>query len=293
MNNTKQLGFIYGVVVLIWSTTPLAISWSVEGVSSWFSLMSRMAIGALVCLIILIILKQQLPINKAALNNYLVASIGIWLTMGLVYLAVNHINSGFISVIFGFTPLFTGLFAMLLLKQASFTPYKLLGMLIGFIGLIFIYKQSLNQNDLSFYGLTLIFLAMFIQALVSVMLKKINAQISALQTTTGALLFGLLPLILLWFVFDGTLPNTIDNKSLYSIIYLGILGSVIGFIGYYHIIKHLNINQVGLLPLITPIFALMLGFYFNNETLNSDELIGVSLIIIGLFIYQFLTKKPL
>ncbi len=293
MNNNKQLALVYFFVVLIWSTTPIAINWSAIGAGAWFALMARMLIGLLFCLVIVLVFtKRQLSINKNAIIHYLVASVGIWLTMTFAYLGAIHINSGFISVIFGFSPLFTGLFAVIILKQKSFTSYKLTGMFIAFIGLVFIYQQSIIQGKLVFYGLVLIFLAMLVQSLISVLLKKLDTQVSALETTTGALFFAMIPLIAFWIIFANADIPSIDNKTLLAILYLGFFGSVAGFIGYYHIIKHLDVNKVGLLPLMTPIFALIIGFIFNNETLSYYEFIGIILIIIGLFIYQFL-KSPL
>ncbi len=292
MDSNKQLILIYFLIVLIWSTTPIAINWSVIGSGVWFSIMARMLIGLLFCLIIILIFtKRKLPINKNALLNYFVASAGIWLVMVLVYLGAKYINSGFISVIFGFTPLFTGLFAVIILKQKSFDKYKLIGMFIAFIGLISIYQQSIIQGKLIFYGLILVFIAMFVQSLITVLLKKLNTQMSALETTTGSLFFAIVPLIVFWIIFTDTNIPSMDYKTLLAILYLGFFGSVVGFIGYYHIIKYLNVNQVGLLPLITPIFSLIIGFIYNDETLSNYELIGVILIIVGLLIYQFL-KLP-
>lgn len=289
--NNKQLAFTYLLVGIIWSTTPLAISWSAIGVGAWFGVMARMALGLGFCLGILLLTKQKLVLDKTSVLNYFVASIGIWLTMVLIYLGVLHINSGFISVIFGFTPIVTAFFALIILKENSFSKYKIIGMLIAFLGLAFIYGQSIKHGELVVYGLFLVFLAMLVQALVSVLLKTINARASALATTTMALAFALPLLILFWLLFDGTWPTNIDDKTILAILYLGFFGSVVGFIGYYHIIKHLNINQVALLPLITPVFALILGYFFNNETLNNYELIGITLIMLGLFSHQFLDKK--
>ena len=286
----KQHLSIYAFVVIMWGTTPLAINWSVLGSSPWFSLLSRMSLGLLLCLLILAIKHQKLTLTKIAISHYLTASIGIWLTMGLIYLGTPYINSGFISVVFGFTPLFTGVFAVILLDEPSFNAIKLLAILIAFIGIVFIALESLNQSSLVFYGLFLIFLAMFVQSLISVKLKKNDAPVSGLETTTGALGFGIIPLFLLWLFFEGSVPN-ITQAAIFSIAYLGFFASVFGFMGYYYLIKHININQVGLIPLLTPLFSLVIGYFFNQETINLNEFIGVMLILIGLTIYQFLGNK--
>lgn len=291
MDNKTQLVLTYAMVVLIWSSTPLVISWSNIGISSWFSVLARMLLGFAFCLLILAVLRQKLPLDLIALKNYLTASVGIWLSMSLIHLSVAYIHSGFIAVVFGFTPLFTGLFSMMVLKNNPFSLAKILGISLAFIGLIFIYQQSLVRGKLVLYGLLLVFVAMISQSLVGVVLKNINAHTSAIQTATGAAGVALVPLFIFWYFFDGTLPSHISDRTLFAIGYLGIFGSVIGFVGYYYIIKHLNINQVGLLPLITPVFALILGYFFNQEVLSINEIIGVSLIIIGLCVYLLSPSK--
>jgi drug/metabolite transporter (DMT)-like permease len=49
-----------------------------------------------------------------------------------------------------------------------------------------------------------------------------------------------------------------NQSTQVSIGYLSIFGSVIGFMSYYYLIKHASVKVVGIVPLITPIFALLL-----------------------------------
>lgn len=284
---TRQQLLVYMFVVLVWGTTPLAINWSVIGAGSWFSLLVRMMLGLLLCLSLLLFSRRKLRFDKVSILHYMTASVGIWLAMGLIYLGTPYIDSGFISVVFGITPFFTGIFAVLLLNEPSFNPIKIVALIIAFVGITLIYLQSITQGNWIFYGLSLVFLGMVSQSLVSVILKKINASVSALETTSGALLFGIIPLFLCWLFFEGSIPN-LSQKALFSIAYLGFFASVFGFIGYYYLIKHININQVGLIPLLTPIFSLIIGYFFNQEIINISEFIGVILILLGVAIYQFL-----
>jgi drug/metabolite transporter (DMT)-like permease len=76
-------------------------------------------------------------------------------------------------------------------------------------------------------------------------------------------------------------------KAALSIGYLSIFGSVIGFMSYYYLIKHASVKVVGIVPLITPIFALLLGSALNNETLTLTQLGGIVLVLIGLGYYEY------
>lgn len=279
------------LVVSIWSTTPLAIQFSTLGSSFNFAVSSRMGLGLLICLAILIIKRQKLSTNPQAIANYLYAGIGIFVTMSLVYFSAQSLPSGMIAVVFGLTPIVTGIFAYLLLGEDFYQVHKIFGLILGIVGLLIIFQHSLSYQAYMLYGFIALSMAMVFQAFVAVKLKQINAQTSALETTTGALIVAL-PLFLISFMLtDGAWPALISVKAAWAIVYLAIFGSVIGFVSYYYLIHHTSVKVVGIVPLITPVFALILGASFNNEMLSALQLSGIILVLLGLGIYEYGNKK--
>ena len=87
-------------VIVIWSTTPLAIKWSGGDAGFLFGVTARMSIGLLFSSILIMLLSRRgLPWNKAARKVYLVAGIAIYGAMLSVYWGSQYISSGFISPI--------------------------------------------------------------------------------------------------------------------------------------------------------------------------------------------------
>ncbi|WP_246260834.1 EamA family transporter [Candidatus Ruthia endofausta] len=98
-----------------------------------FSVALRMLIGLIICLLLLLIKKQKLTLTRLAICNYLYAGIGIFITMSLVYHGSQDISSGIISIIFGLTPIITGVFVLLLnstLNHEILTNVQLSGIII-------------------------------------------------------------------------------------------------------------------------------------------------------------------
>lgn len=279
-------------VVAIWSTTPLAIQWSTLGSSFTFGVASRMMIGLGICLILLWIKQQKLNTSKIAISNYLYAGLGIFVTMSLVYYSSKSIPSGIISVVFGLTPIITGVFALLLLKESFFKFHKITGLLLGLAGLVTIFGHTFNIGVEMALGLSAVTFAMAFQSFISVKLKQINASISALETTTGALIVSVPLFIISWLLTENTIP-IITLKAALSISYLAIFGSVIGFISYYYLIRHTSVKIVGIVPLITPVFALLLGSALNFETITTTQLSGIILVLIGLGYYEYGGRRNL
>jgi len=273
-------------VVAIWSTTPLAIQWSTLGSSFNFGVTSRMVIGLGICLLLLLIKRQKLTASTLAISNYIYAGIGIFTTMTLVYYSSQTIPSGIISVVFGLTPIITGIFALLLLKESFFKFHKIAGLLLGLSGLMVIFGHTLTFSSELLSGLLAVTLAMVFQSFISVKLKQTNAHISALETTTGALIVSVPLFIISWFLAEGVIPQ-ISLKATLSIGYLALFGSVIGFMSYYYLIRHASVRVVGIVPLITPVFALLLGSGLNHESLTMTQLSGIILVLIGLGYYEY------
>jgi len=277
-------------VVVIWSTTPLAIVWSTLGTSHHFGVAVRMTLGLSICLLLLLIKKQKLTLTPSSLLNYWYAGLGVFVTLGLIYYASQNLASGVISIVFGLTPIITGVFALILLKDKFFGFNKMVGLLLGLSGLLVIFSHSLTESRDLVHGLLAIAFGVVFQAFISVKLKQINAQISALETTTGALLFSAPLFIIVWFFSEGTIPE-ITLKGALSIAYLSTFGSVLGFISYYHLIKHASVRVVSIVPLMTPVFALLLGSLFNNETLTLMQIGGTVLVLAGLGYYEYGEKS--
>ena len=88
----------YITVILIWTTTPLAIKWSSEGPGFVFAVSSRMILGALLAMLLAMILRLHIPWHKSAIKAYLYSGLGIAVSMMFVYWAAQFIPSGWISL---------------------------------------------------------------------------------------------------------------------------------------------------------------------------------------------------
>lgn len=275
----------YMMVIFIWSTTPLGIQWSGAEVGYEFGVALRMLIG-LACLgLVIRFFRLPLPWDQKNLGVYLAGGIPLFLAMSTVYWSAQFIPSGWISVIFGLTPFFTSFFAVLILSERSFTPAKSLGMLLGLCGLLVVFSESLQLAENAWMGVAGTCFASMVHSLSAVLLKKIGATIHPVSVTTGSLLIAT-PLFILNSLMQG-LPDEIPVKSLSAIVYLAVMGTAIGFPLYYYCLEKLHAERVALITLITPITALLLGGWLNNEVIGIQIWAGTFLVLCGLSIYEY------
>lgn len=286
-HNRLMIALAYCAVIIIWSTTPLTIKWSGEGISFLFGLSLRMGIGAVLALILVLLLYRKLPLHKQACKAYLASALALFGGMMPVYWGAQHISSGLISVIFGLSPMVTGYLAWRFIQEQSFTPIKVIGALSGVSGLLFIFFEGSTFDDNYLHGIAAVLLAVLLHSGSAVWVKSIKVDIPALSLVAGGLLFSMPGFLLVYLLAAPPLPETVPVKALASILYLGVVGSVVGFVCYYYLLRRLKTATVALITLITPVVALIVGYMFNNEIISHAVYAGTALILLGLALHQW------
>lgn len=275
-------------VILIWSTTPLAIQWSAQGASFSFAVMARMLIGLAICVLLLFATRTAFPFTAAARRLYAISGLSLFVSMLLTYWGALHIPSGLISVIFGLSPLVTGVFAALWLGERTLTPIRLAGLGLALLGLWALFGQPWPGDRHATLGTLAVVAGMSVQALGLVWIKRLNLRAAPLAITTGSLGVAVPCFVLAWLVADGAqLPPATTLRAGAAIVYLGVLGSVVGFTLYYYVIRHLDAGRVALITLVTPVSALLLGQAFNAEFIPARGWAGIALIGAGLVLYEW------
>lgn len=274
-------------VILIWTTTPLAIKWSGESAGFLFGVTGRMVIGVILAWLLLTLMGKRLLWHRKARQTYLAGGLGIYGAMLLVYWGVQFIPSGWVSIIFGLSPVITGVLAAVWLNEAALTPARISGMLIGLLGLVLVFAEGIELSMQSTLGVAAVVLSTMVHSVSTVWVKKIAAALPGMTITVGSLLVAVLLFLLTWFATGASWPAMIEPRSAGAIIYLGIVGSVVGFALYFYVLSHVQATRVSLIALITPVTALLLGSIFNNEVITPQIWIGVMVITTGLLLFQW------
>lgn len=278
----------YLTVILIWSTTPLAIKWSAQGAGFAFAVASRMLIGFFLAALVLAIWRVGLPLHRRARHAYLVGGLGLFGAMTLTYWGAQYIHSGLVSLLFGLSPLITGLLALLWLKEESLSLNKLIGMLLGLAGLSVIFGDSGEMGGAhAVAGVAALLAAVTVYSGSLVWIKRIGDDSPPLATTTGTLGVALPLFGLVWWLGGADVPESLPFRAGAAIVYLGVFGSVLGFALYYYVIKHMEAGKVSLITLITPVIALLLGSLFNGEAVSTRVWTGAACIVLGLSLHQW------
>lgn len=289
------IALAYIAVVLIWGTTPFAISVSNALGGFGFALFGRMLLGWACVGAALVLLRIPLPRTRAALSTYLAAGTGLFVAMALTYWAALRIPSGWMSVVFGLSPLWSAIWAAALMNQRRLPAICIGGLLCGVAGLAMMFASGVALGPRAIEGLAGILLASAVHAGAGVMIQRLRAGVHALAQVFGGLTCAMPGFFCVWLTTGARLPDNLELAAgagsqlgpWFAFLYLAVVATTFGFSLYYFLLSRLSAVRVALITLITPGLGLGIGAAFGGEPLTMRVLAGAGLIVVGLAVFEF------
>lgn len=251
-----------------------------------------MLLGIVFCGGIVLMRRKGFAFNRKSLPIFIAGGISIFTGLSLMYIASKWIPSGWIAVVFGLSPLMSGLFSIVVEPEDHFTTQKVIGLLLGLAGLFFVFRTGLSFDQNALKGVSLVFVSVVISSASSVLIRHLghNVTLTGLQTTVGSLVIAIPLFLIASIVFEPVSSISFSKKEIFSIIFLGIVGTGVGFTLYYYLLRKISASKVALVALITPITSLLVGSWLNNEQVVASIWFGGILVCLGLLLYQY---KPI
>lgn len=274
---------VYGLLCLLWSSSWLAIKVSLHGVEPITGAGLRTSIAASVFFLFLLARRASLRVPRESWRLVAVTGLCVFtIPYALVYVAETQIASGLTGVLYGSLPLFAALLAGRMLPNEPLTATKLAGVLIGLAGLALVFNGSLSIDGSAGAVLAMcgVAVAAASQSFAQVTAKQeVQPPIPVLLAwSMGIAAFLLMSLALL----VEPVHVDLDARTLGSIAYLSLGGSVLGFAMLYWLLPRIGALALGLIYQITPLLALLQGWAFYNETINLPVAIGAVVVVAGI-----------
>jgi drug/metabolite transporter (DMT)-like permease len=273
----------YSALCFIWGSTWIAIRYGLESLTPIFSAGVRFSFASFFIFILMRIKSIPLQTDKVAIRLYLLMGFfSFVIPFGLVYWAQQFVPSGMAAVLFAVYPFWVVIFSYIRISGDDIGFFKIFGTVLGFAGIVIIFSDSF-AGDISNYliGMFAVVLSGIMQAWIAVSIKKYGHHLHPLSMNfIPMVIAGISMLIIALFTED--LSNLKFNQNAYlSILYLSFFGSVVTFTSFYWLIKRVNLVILSLVAFITPVVALVLGYFIYNEVLTTQHFIGAALVLTG------------
>ncbi|WP_113653698.1 DMT family transporter [Pedobacter namyangjuensis] len=282
-------------VAIVWGTTYLGIRIAVETIPPWFVTTMRQSMAALILLVILLRKKEFKWIGWPSMRRQmLLSTLMIVVANGMTTVAEQTIPSGLTSLLNALSPIavFLGSVAIGLQKP---TLKGFIGVIIGFLGVAFIFRDGIGDLLDPNYKTGIMFLAIAILGWASgtIYAKKYTHESSnIILDLFYQFIFSAVVQLVLAFIFSPTIePSSWSLQSLGAVVYLAVFGSVIGFFCYIYALKKVTATEVSILSYFNTIIAIFLGWLILDEVITIDLLIATVLIIVGVFITNYKKKQ--
>ncbi len=268
----------------IWGSTWLAIKLGLQDLPPLSFAGLRFAAAALILFGIVRLKRLRLPTEPREwrLLAY-TGALTITLNYALVFWGEQYITSGLAAVLSAMVPLFGLPMAHRYLASERLTLPKISGVLLGLLGVAIVCSGQLGVGGpLAFWASLGIIFAAAATAHAGVLIKARGTQIEPSVIAGVQMAGGCIPLLIGGVLLEGN-PLTFHWTPLAwgALVYLTVLGSVVAFLMYYWLIRHTSVSWVMMIPLVTPLVAVVIGMVFAQEAVGWHTAIGGTAIIGG------------
>lgn len=288
---SKTLAYVaFGVVCFVWGTTYLAIAVAIESLPVLLFPGLRFAIAGAVLLAVRLLQGAKLPrLRRDWLNLLLIGLLMVGVGNLAVVWAEHHVTSGFAALLVGGSP-----FAMALLERARggerLTKNKLIGLIIGFAGLVILVAPELTGGS---------FNLMFLLGVLAIQLGTIgwnwgsivskyhvSKDIDPLTSASLQMLLGGIVVTLIGLGSGDAAHFHFTARTLAAFLYLVVFGSILAYGAYIYALSKLPTSTTSLYAYINPVVALFLGWLVLDEPIRWNGIAGMVVIFTGVAFVQ-------
>jgi len=290
---SRAPGLVFAALCIVWGSTWLGIKIGLEFLPPFLFAGLRFATATAALFVLAKILHARMPRDRS--SWILMLFLGVFqisLPYGLVFWGEEYISSGLSAVLFATLPFFVAIFAHLLAAE-KLTRIKVAGIILSFAGLVAIFWRDITvlQNlaaQNSIFGSLAVVGSAASGGLANVMAKRHAGRIDPAANVLVQHSVGAIALLSLGLVTENRTSLNFTPVTVIAVLYLGIVGSALGFVGLYWLLKKTTATNVSMVTFLNPILALLLGWVVLQEIPDPNVGLGAALILAGVY----MTLKP-
>ena len=285
------------VLALIWSSAFFNIKIATYSYGPVMISFLRIFFGAIP--VVALCLYKKIKIEAFSKDWYWFAAIGminLVIPFFLIAYGIQKVQSNLAAILMATTPLSATVLAHFFTINEKINFIKILGVLVGFSGIFFLFSDNILINENNFISAVLILVGSTFYVIGGVLTLKVSNKENE-NVTSSILIWAtifILPISLilsyfnpseaLMFKQDLHLSHRLDSTL--SVIYLGTIPTGIAWLIRFKILKNNGLVFQAQVAYLIPIFGIILGYIFLNELITSKVLIALIAIILGIYLVK-------
>ena len=274
------------ILALIWSSAFFNIKIATYSYGPVTIALLRTFFGAIpvvgICLI------KKIKIEAFSKDWYWFAAIGminLVIPFFLIAYGVQRVQSNLAAILMASTPLSATVLAHLFTKNEKINLIKIVGVLVGFSGIVFLFSDNVLINENNFtYALLILFGSTF-YVIGGLLTLKVSDKKNE-NVTASILIWGTLFLIPITAFTEKPWNLNPSLDSTISLVYLGVVATGLAWLLRFKILKNNGLVFQAQVAYLIPIFGIILGYIFLKELITSKVLIALLAVIIGIYLVK-------
>ena len=270
---------------IVWGSTYLGIKFAIETIPPFFHAGVRFLASGLILVIWQRSAGNSMPTRKQWISTGIIGTLLLLGGNGLVAWAEQTIPSGIAALIIASVPMFLVIGEAIRPNGVKPNWQGIVGLLIGFVGIFILVGPSEISGSamkLNPLGVVALLSACLFWATGSIYSKTADLPKSSLMNTGAQMLIGSISLFIVsglsgelsgWNIAD------VSSRSIYGLLYLTFVGSLVGFASYGWLLQNAPISLVSTYAYVNPIVAVLLGVWLANEVLEPRIWLATAIII--------------
>jgi len=235
--------------------------------------------------------RRGFPFRKAWRLYLFLGIFNVALPFFLVSWSETHITSGLASILNSMQPLTTSLIAAIFIKEEKLTPQRIIGLLLGFGGVLVLMSNKLgNGMTNEAIGILAMVIAVFGYGSSGVFARLHNEGVKPEDQALGQFLLGIFFIIPAMLTFEAPFTLPVRPVSYVAFAWLGLLGSFFAAITWYSLLDEIGPSRVSMTTYMFPLVGVGLGALILHETVDWRVIVG-GLMILGAIIIVNQNRK--
>ena len=283
---------VFVLLGAIWSSSFMWIKIAVQEIGPITLVALRVLFGLLFGIVVIYIQRIQWPRTLKDWTPLLVLGItNIAIPFFLISWGEQSIDSAVASILNATVPLFTILIAHYLLKDDKITVSKVLGLLMGFTGVVVLMSKDIGTSLGSILGQFAIVLASAFYAGGGVYARKTTQDMPGIMRSAGPLLPATVVMWLAMFLVESPVKFPQLGITWIALLFLGVLGSGFAFVLSYYLLHEIGPTRTSMVTYLFPLGGVILGVAFLDEDLSWQLVVGAVLIVLSLIVANMQSQK--
>ena len=294
MTSPKTIDYILLTILsLIWASAFFNIKIATYSYGPLTIAFLRIFLGAM--LIVIICFFKKIKIEAFSKDWYWFAIIGfvnLVIPFFLIAYGVQKIQSNFAAILMSTTPLSSAILAHFFTKTEKINFTKIIGVVVGFAGIVILFSDNLLINNENFFYALMILVGSTFYVIGGILTLKISSKKNE-NLTSSILIWGSLIIFPIMIYYEQPWNFTPRLDSTISLIYLGVFPTGIAWLIRFHILKKNGLVFHSQVAYLIPIFGVILGYIFLKEVITLKVLIALVAVVVGFYFVRRSIKQNL